>query len=471
MNWKLGRPILLIWMPILLLAQGERGPFDDLKGIFEAREAELLVPVESLQNHYDERLTKLVDKTYDSGDLSQVRELEAEQKTFRQNFQEKVTKNLDLASARQVYRIRMEQILSELVPKKRTLLDAYSKQLEKRKKELVRDAKLKMADPVEEEFQRVSRLLRFNDKQLAATVPSGLPQALDLEPLTRAAPPGVLAASGDLLVNGLPEKVARPDPLRGKRVVAMDAHHHGAGGWIAVTSAGQVFTHDMEKCKPPLGLKTAVSVSVGSRHAVLHRDGTVTFFPFQPKLKRPLRNVVQIAQGGGIGLALHRDGTVSYWGSMYEDNPDAVKPRPAWLTGAKAVAAGVARGYIVTQEGNVWGWSDQVVYTELERLKGVERIDALHKGIHCIDGDGNLFRHSDHNRDIIQVKLPKGLKARSIRSGHGAAIFQDQFNVWHHLFGGEKWDFPSLVEEHSQAKNMEIAVDGAKGLGVLLWTK
>lgn len=118
--------------------------------------------------------------------------------------------------------------------------------------------------------------------------------------------------------------------------------------------------NDYQQATAPVGLSNVVSVACGlTLSLALQGDGTVVGWgnpwPGVNIVPPGLSNVVEIAMGQWHAVALKRDGTVSTWGRPWEAQLNV----PTGLSDVSAIAAGLFHTLALKSDGTIVGWGAQ----------------------------------------------------------------------------------------------------------------
>ncbi len=198
-------------------------------------------------------------------------------------------------------------------------------------------------------------------------------------------------------------------------------------------SVASAFTTALEfgRMVPPAGLRDAVAVSAGSRHALaaladgsVHAWGENTFGQVRPPRRR-LGTAVAVSAGGTHSLALLRDGSVVGWGN----NNSGQARTPGRLPAARQVAAGGWHSLALLTDGTVAGWGDSVdgqarPPAGLTEVVAVAAGDAHSLALHS-DGTVVAWGRDDHGQcrvpmaavDVVAIAAGEAFSVALRRDG------------------------------------------------------
>lgn len=214
-----------------------------------------------------------------------------------------------------------------------------------------------------------------------------------------------------------------------------------------------------------VGLDKVVKIDVGENHTVaLKEDGTVWSWGFNnfgqlgdgttsdrsiPTQVKGLDNVVSIVASNNRTIAIKKDGTVWGCGLHYGETAARIPE----LEGYSSISLGTEHGIAIKSDGSVWAWgwnahgehgngtAENVITSELTRVKGLERIVAVESGNGhsvALKEDGTIWiwgiNYDNTNNITIPVRVEGLNDVVSIatglyRSHHIVAVKKDG-TVW-----------------------------------------
>ena len=176
----------------------------------------------------------------------------------------------------------------------------------------------------------------------------------------------------------------------------------------------------------PAGLSNVIAIAAGDRVSVaLKSDGTVVAWGDNPygaaSVPAGLSGVVAISASYNQVLALKSDGTVVAWGTY--NNGATLVPVPTGLSNVIAIAAGRSSSYALKSDGSIIGWGGQNGSVNIIAPSGSGIVGISENGdLVAIKSDGTMSSY----RPIPKVGGGGGATISALATGVG--YFEYSFN-------------------------------------------